>query len=314
MARDLVHRRCKQGVSMAADGLLILILLALGQTEEAPLWDPVLDVPEESRGGPGERRIRVIRHEDLSFQLGRAFFAGLVIGPSFLQGTVESDLPGTPKSEIDLIDDLGLGPAGLFLGASMIFRPRPHFAFRLEGSWGFWEGSESLGRTISLGDVVFPAGAETTSRFGIQDYSLRFDHDLGRWTRGYHGYRLGIRYFATDLSIRSDSGRSSSNKIDGALPLMGYRGGVGPFGGVRIDAEMSIFPSFAYRGGGQDEELTQFAFAEFKFSVEYQPEEWLGAGISYTFLEIFQNKDRKAGEEAALFFQNIIGFYGRVRF
>lgn len=292
----------------------ILIGLAAGQTEEIPLLDRVFQASGVEEAPAGERHIRVIRHEERGWRLAGALRLRVALGPVFFGEEYETDTPGTPESEINPVDDLGISPAGVRLSGDLTYQPLARLALRVGGSWAEWRGSERLRSDLLVGQVLFPGGARTSSILRLSDLYFHLDQDFGRWSRGYHGFRVGARYFQTELLVRSDEGARERNRIGGALPLLGYRGGFTPLKGLELSGEISLYPEFVIREDSEDGDETRFAFVEMRVALEYVAADWLDLGVGYSFLEVFLEKERDQERESAVITTHGVSFWGTFRF
>lgn len=302
------------GRILAVMTTFLLLVLVVGQTDEVPVLEPIFQGAPGGEAPAGARRILVIPHEDRGFGLAGALRLRVEVGAAFLNEEYETDTPGVPTSRIDFVDDLGISSEAPLLRGDLAFRPFPHLGVRLGGSWGEWSGTAVTDSELRVGKIVLPPGSRTSSRFRLQDVYFNLDHDLGRGRRGYHGYRVGVRYFGTELVIRTTGGPGFRNRIGGVLPLLGYRGGVTPLDGLEVSGAFTFYPSLEYEESGEGGDKSQFLFGEIEVAVQFSPLPWLDLGGGYTFTEILLEKRRDGLEESVLVYTHVLGVWGRVRF
>ncbi|MCZ6601970.1 MAG: hypothetical protein O6952_03065, partial [Planctomycetota bacterium] len=223
---------------MSSGALALLISLSIGQTDGVPVLDEVFQSSSDRPPPPGERKIRVIQHPDRDFKLAGALRLRIGVDAAILSAEYETDTLGTPRSAFELGDDLGFDPVALALKSEVEFRPFKMLHLRVGGSWVEWDGDERLESDLRFGRVDFPAGTNTATDFRLLETHVYLGHELGRWSRGHHGYLIGARYFQTELHVKSD-GRSERNRIEGAMPVIGYSGGLSPFDGLELRAQIS---------------------------------------------------------------------------
>ncbi|MCZ6603502.1 MAG: hypothetical protein O6952_10890, partial [Planctomycetota bacterium] len=130
--------------------------------------------------------------------------------------------------------------------------------------------------------------------------------------RGHHGYLIGARYFQTELHVKSD-GRSERNRIEGALPVIGYSGGVTPFDGLELRAQITLF-SLSLGNGNEEGGLIEVVAIEIQVGLVFSLLPWLDIEAGYLFGDLLLRRERDDDEEMVEVSTHRLGVRGSIRF
>lgn len=220
-----------------------------------------------------------------------------------LDGSIRSDEPAVPGTDVRFVGDLGLDQRELLHDLGAWLRIPDLGTVRLSWWFGEFAGSETLDQTITFEGTSYSAGSRVRSEVSLDvvsaglDLSLFDKEDLGTDAEIWFG--IALDYVSASAKVTSDFA-SETGSLTGILPVVGLRGNLGLSKIFRVEAEVS---GLGYSGGDVSLRLIDAAL-----EVRAAPWEGLVAGLGYRLLDIFAD-DESADNEEVEADVRISGFY-----
>ncbi|GEM_PF-6567611 len=212
-----------------------------------------------------------------------------------LSGTVRSDKPAVPGTEVRVSADLGLEELEVFHDFGGWVRLGEYGNLRAGWWFGSFDSEETLDTTITFGGSSYSAGTKVKSDITTHVVSLTYEYPilpaslLGGQAQIF--VQAGARYLSTSATIESDLVEETGS-AQGVLPVLGAHGEVWLFDLVRADAELS---GLILSAGGRTIRIIDFA-AE----VGVAPWKGLFAGIGYRIVYAFLSDESQSDKESEL--------------
>jgi hypothetical protein len=270
---------------------LARLLAEHGPTFEAGA-DATLDAlaPAASEDEPEEPYPNLYRR--FSIGLGGALFANF-------HTTIQVN-GNTLGTEVNMESLLGLDDSNYVgrLDGEYAFNKRHRLAFSYYDINR--EGERTIANSITIGDVVIPAGPVSTE-FDTQIFKLAYVYDFVTDTRTTIGASFGFHVMGIDTSFETTGGSNHrSFRVDAPLPVLGLRGAyaLSRKWTLSATAELLQFDIGDYRGFVGDNRLTldHDAFEHFGWGVgfngfevngDFEGNGNLGAELDYGYQGVF---------------------------
>ncbi len=189
---------------------------------------------------------------------------------------------GGGNASISGEDRLGLDSTLAVFRADAFYRPGESRRNQIDFTYASYDrdGSATLSRELTIGDVTYPIGAHVQSVFNFDlirgTYSYAFvQNDRWRLALGLGIYAVPLRY---GLEIETDSGKSVVEGGDTTLPL--------PAVGLRAEVKLYSKLFFKTAVDGMYLEISDFkgSIVDLNIALEYRAWKHVGFGLGYNFV------------------------------
>lgn len=155
---------------------------------------------------------------------------------------VRNSSAGTPGSEIDLENVLGLPDEETILQLDAIFRFGDYHRLEL----GYFElersGTTTLPAALDFGDEQFAAATEITSSFDTKIFRISYAYSLINDAQKELGFMAGLHYSKFDVEISSaTTGQRVASSTETPLPVIGAHGSVALGKKASLGARIQLF-------------------------------------------------------------------------
>ncbi len=149
---------------------------------------------------------------------------------------------GTPGSEIDLENFLGLPDEQTILQLDAIFRFSDYHRLEL----GYFElersGTATLQTEVNFGDEQFAAGTVVDSRFDTNILRLSYAYSLINDAQKELGFMAGVHFSKFDAEISAEAtGQRATSSAETPLPVVGAHGSIALGRKASLGARIQLF-------------------------------------------------------------------------
>lgn len=193
-----------------------------------------------------------------------------------VDGTSRIDGPAS-GSPYDLSGDAGLeGSTDAFeLGAW--FHPLGPHRVRVSAMTLGAEGSATLARALTTGDLTIPAGSDVTSTLDTRLYEAQYAYAFVNLDVINVAVLGGVDWLDADTALAFTGGRSAAH-LSGGIPVVGMTAQVQPLGFLRVYGDFNFAN---WNVGGLDSEVF-----DLRLRAEFYVAHVFGLGIGYRGLKL----------------------------
>jgi hypothetical protein len=210
----------------------------------------------------------------------------LQIGGLFatFRSDVSFGVDGARSGTINGEDLLGLDSTLTVFRVEAMYRPGASRRNQVDFTYAAYhrDGNATLSRDLTIGDDVFPVGAQVSTILnfdlirGTYSYAL-LQNDTARIALGLGVYGVPVKY---GINVQTSSGRTAVEGADTTLPLPA----------LALRAEVQLIPKLFLMASldGMYLELSNFrgSLLDANLGIEYRAWKHLGFGVGYNFLGV----------------------------